>query len=144
MMTTQAKEGDTVKVHYTGKLEDGTVFDSSQEREPLEFTIGSGDIIAGFERAVIGMSPGDSTTERIPAKEAYGPRQEGMVMELGREDVPAEISPEVGQQLQIRQEDGQAVPVMITEVSDGAVLLDANHPLAGETLVFDIELVEIA
>ncbi len=143
-MTTQAKEGDTVKVHYTGKLEDGTVFDSSQEREPLEFTIGSGDIIAGFERAVIGMSPGDSTTERIPAEEAYGPRQEGMVMELGREDVPAEISPEVGQQLQIRQEDGQAVPVMITEVSDGAVLLDANHPLAGETLVFDIELVEIA
>lgn len=139
----QAKEGDTVRVHYTGKLEDGTVFDSSTGREPLQFTLGSGDVIAGFEKAVLGMSPGDSTTERIPATDAYGPRQEAMTLELSRDQLPTEITPEVGQQLQIRQDNGQAVPVMVTEVTDDKVILDANHPLAGETLVFDIELVDI-
>jgi peptidylprolyl isomerase len=140
----QAKPGDTVKVHYTGKLDDGTVFDSSANRDPLEFTIGSGSIIPGFERAVVGMSKGESKTEVIPTTEAYGPYQEEMVVTIDRQQMPPEISPEVGQQLHIQQPDGNVLPVIVTDVSDGTVTLDANHPLAGENLTFDIRLVEIA
>jgi peptidylprolyl isomerase len=140
----QAKTGDTVKVHYTGKLDDGTVFDSSADREPLEFKLGSGSIIPGFERAVLGMSLGESKTETIPTDDAYGPHLEEMVVVVDRQQMPAEIEPQVGQQLQLQQQDGQVLPVVITDVSDASVTLDANHPLAGEALIFDIELVEIA
>ncbi|SRR5579883_1426268 len=140
----QAKAGDTVKVHYTGKLDDGTVFDSSVDREPLEFTIGSGNIIPGFEQAVVGMSLGESKTEIIPTDQAYGPHLDEMVVVVDRQQMPEEIDPQVGQQLQIQQQNGQVLPVVITDVSGASVTLDANHPLAGEDLTFDIRLVEIA
>ncbi|HIK14304.1 MAG TPA: peptidylprolyl isomerase [Leptolyngbyaceae cyanobacterium M33_DOE_097] len=138
-----AKLGDKVRVHYTGKLDDGTVFDSSIDRDPLEFTIGDGMIIPGFEQAVIGMSPGDSKVETIATENAYGPHLEEMVVIVDRQQMPPEIEPEVGQQLQIQQPTGQVIPVIITDVSPSAVTLDANHPLAGEELTFEINLVEI-
>jgi peptidylprolyl isomerase len=140
---TQAKTGDTVTVHYTGKLDDGTVFDSSVEREPLQFAIGSGSLIPGFEQAVIGMAPGESKTEIIPADQAYGPHYEEMVLVIDREQIPPEMPVDVGTQLQIRQETGEMIPVVITDVNEGEVTLDANHPLAGEELTFEIELVAI-
>ncbi len=139
----QAKTGDTVKVHYTGKLDDGTVFDSSVEREPLQFTIGEGQIIPGFEEAVIGMNPGESKTAKISMDKAYGPHRKEMVAVVPREQIPADLKPEVGQQLQVRQPDGRAMIVVITDVSEASVTLDANHPLAGKDLTFDIQLVEI-
>ncbi len=139
----QAKVGDTVKVHYTGKLDDGTIFDSSINNEPLQFTIGEGSIIPGFEQAVIGMLPGDAKTELIPVDMAYGPYMEEMTVTVDREQMPTDVEPEVGQQLQIQQPTGQVIPVIITEISDATITLDANHPLAGEELTFDIQLVEI-
>ncbi len=139
----QAQQGDTVKVHYTGKLDDGTVFDSSATGDPLEFTIGSGNIIPGFEKAVVGMSPGDSKTEVISVDEAYGHHREEMVLVVDRTQMPSDLEPEVGQQLQIQQPSGQTIPVIITDISESEVTLDANHPLAGEDLTFDIQLVEI-
>ena len=141
---TQAKPGDTVTVHYTGKLEDGTVFDSSVGRDPLQFSIGGGNIIPGFEQAVIGMSPGESKTETIGSEQAYGPYYEEMVLVVDRQQMPTELSIQIGQQLQIRQPSGQTIPVIITDVSDGEVTLDANHPLAGDNLTFEIQLVAIA
>jgi peptidylprolyl isomerase len=140
----QAKPGDTVKIHYTGKLDDGTVFDSSVNREPLEFTLSSGQVIPGFDQAVLGMSPGETKTEKIPMDQAYGPYREDMVVEVSREQMPAELQPEVGQQLQVQQPNGQVIPVVITDVSDNSVTLDANHPLAGEDLTFEIQLVDIS
>lgn len=139
----QAKEGDTVKVHYTGKLEDGTVFDTSTEREPLEFTIGNGEIISGFERAVVGMEPGETKTATIQPEEAYGPRRDDMTLTVDRGQFPEEIKPEPGQQLQIQQPDGRAAIVTVSDVSESTVTLDANHPLAGRPLTFDIQLVDI-
>jgi len=139
----QAKYGDTVKVHYTGKLEDGTVFDSSLDRDPLEFTIGEGHLIPGFQQAVIGMNPGESKTATIPAEEAYGPHREEMVVVVEREQFPTHLNPEVGQQLEIRQADDRTIVVMITDVNETSVTLDANHPLAGKDLTFEIQLVEI-
>lgn len=139
----QAKDGDTVKVHYTGKLEDGTVFDSSEERAPLEFTIGSGQIIPGFEQAVIGMEPGEAKTATIPPEEAYGPHREDMTLTVDRGQFPEDINPEPGQQLQIQQPDGRAAVVTVSDVSASTVTLDANHPLAGQPLTFDIRLVDI-
>lgn len=139
----QAKEGDTVKVHYTGKLKDGSVFDSSESREPLEFTLGSGNMIPGFEQAVLGMDAGDKKTTEIPVTQAYGEKREDMIISVPRENVPGDIDPEVGQQLAIQQEGGQQVPVTVTEVTEEKVVLDANHPLAGKDLVFDIEVVEV-
>ncbi len=139
----QAQLGDTVKVHYTGKLGDGTVFDSSAERDPLEFSLGEGRVIAGFEEAVVGMSPGDSKSANIPADQAYGPYRQEMVMVVDRQQIPADLSVNVGQQLQIRQKSGEAIPVIVTDVSGSKVTLDANHPLAGQDLTFDIRLVEI-
>lgn len=139
----QAKPGDTVKIHYTGKLDDGTVFDSSADREPLEFTLSGGQVIPGFEQAVVGMAPGESKTEKIPMEQAYGPYRQEMVIQVNREQLPPDLDPEVGLQLQIQQPNGQAIPVLVTEVTNGQVTLDANHPLAGEDLTFDIELVEI-
>jgi len=140
----EAKQGDTVKVHYTGKFEDGTVFDSSTDRDPLQFTIGEGQIIPGFEQAVIGMNPGESKTVDVPSEKAYGPHREELVMEVDRAKFPEHIKPEVGQQLQIPQAQGQAIIVTVTNISESSVTLDANHPLAGKDLTFDIELVEIA
>jgi peptidylprolyl isomerase len=139
----QAKPGDTVKIHYTGRLEDGTVFDSSSDREPLEFTINQRQVIPGFEEAVLGMTPGESKTEKIPMDQAYGPHREEMVLEVSREQIPPDLNPEVGQQLEIQQANGQSVPVFVTDVTDAKITLDANHPLAGEDLTFDIQLVEI-
>jgi peptidylprolyl isomerase len=140
----QAKQGDTVKVHYTGKLQDGNVFDSSENREPLEFTLGAGNMIPGFEQAVQGMNIGDKKTAEIPSEQAYGEKREDMIISVPRENVPGDIEPEVGQQLAIQQQEGQQVPVTVTEVSEEKVVLDANHPLAGKDLVFEIELVEIS
>jgi len=141
----KVKEGDTVKVHYTGKLtDDGTVFDSSREREPLEFTLGDGKLIPGFEKAVIGMEEGDSTTVELDSEDAYGERREDLELEVSKSDLPDNIDPQVGMQLQMQQqENGQAVPVQITAVEDDYVKLDANHPLAGKDLTFDIELIEL-
>jgi peptidylprolyl isomerase len=141
---TPAKKGDTVKVHYTGKLADGTVFDSSQGREPLEFTIGKGQVIPGFEEAVTGMSPGETKTAAIPKDKAYGDRHEEMVMEVPRDQIPADIEPAVGQKLQVGMQAGQPVMVTVTKVTESGIELDANPPLAGKDLVFDIELVETA
>ncbi|PAU92929.1 peptidylprolyl isomerase [Aliifodinibius salipaludis] len=141
----KVKDGDTVKVHYTGTLtEEGTVFDSSQDREPLEFKLGEGKLIPGFEKAVVGMEEGDETTVEIESGDAYGQRREDLELEVAKSDLPDNIEPEVGMQLQMQQqEDGQAIPVQITAVEDELVKLDANHPLAGKDLTFDIELVEI-
>jgi len=140
----EAKSGDTVKVHYTGKLEDGTIFDSSIEREPLEFKIGNGNMIPGFEKAVVGMGLGDTITTNIPYQEAYGEKKTEMVVEVPKEQVPEDITPEVGLQLSIAQQDGSAIPVVISEVNESNIVLDANHPLAGKNLIFDIELVDIS
>ncbi|GAA5521179.1 FKBP-type peptidyl-prolyl cis-trans isomerase SlyD [Fodinibius salicampi] len=141
----KVKDGDTVKVHYTGKLtEDGTVFDSSEDREPLEFTLGEGQLIPGFEEAVIGMEEGDDTTVEIASEDAYGERREDLELEVAKDDLPDEVDPQVGMQLQMQQqEDGRAIPVQITAVEDDYVKLDANHPLAGKDLTFDIELVKL-
>lgn len=144
MTMTQAKPGDTVKIHYTGKLEDGTVFDSSTSRDPLEFKLSAGQVIPGFEQAVVGMSPGESKTEKIPMDQAYGPHREEMILEVNRQQMPPELQPEIGQQLQLQQPNGRVVPVLVTEVTESLVKLDANHPLAGQDLTFDIQLVEIA
>ena len=139
----QAKLGDTVRVHYTGKLDDGSVFDTSLDREPLEFTIGDGQIIPGFENAVVGMEPGEKKTVRIPAEEGFGPYYEEMIIEIGRDQMPPDLQPEIGQKLEVRQADGQVLIVKVIEITDTTVKLDANHPLAGKDLTFEIELVEI-
>jgi len=139
----QAQLGDTVKVHYTGTLEDGTVFDSSIDREPLEFTIGEGKLIPGFEEAVVGMSQGESKTVEIPSDEAYGSYYEELVFVVERDQLPPDLQPEVGQQLQFQQEDGTIVTLTVIDVSELSVTLDANHPLAGKDLTFEIQLVEI-
>jgi peptidylprolyl isomerase len=140
---TGAKTGDTVRVHFTGRLQDGTVFDTSAERGPYEFTIGQSRIVPGFVEAVIGMKPGQSKTVEIPAKEAYGLHSKEMIAVIERSKLPAHLNPEVGQRLRIDQADGQKIPVTVVEVSDSTVTLDANHPLAGKDLIFDIELVQI-
>ena len=138
----QAKAGDTVRIHYTGTLHDGTVFDSSQGREPLEFTLGAGQVIPGFDTAVSGMEVGASRTVTIPAVDAYGPRRDDMVLAIPREQVPPNINPEVGAQLQVGQGQEQFL-VTVAEVNEREVVLDGNHPLAGEDLTFELELVEI-
>jgi len=141
--TAKAKEGDTVKVHYTGKLKDESIFDSSQDAEPLELTVGSGQVIPGFEKAVIGMGVGDSKTVEIAAGEAYGPYRDELVVEIDRERIPEELKVEVGQPLVLRQAEGPPIRVMVTDMSDQSVTLDANHPLAGEDLTFEVQLIEI-
>ena len=140
----QVKSGDTVRVHYHGKLTDGTTFDSSEGREPLEFEVGSGMVIAGFDSGVTGMVVGEKKTVNIPVEEAYGEKQEEMFMEFPMDRFPEDMKPEVGMQLNISSADGQNFPVIIHEVMEDKVVLDANHPLAGEELIFDLELVEIA
>lgn len=139
----EAKQGDTVNVHYTGRLEDGTIFDTSVGSEPLCFTIGKSEVISDFERSVVGMSPGESKTIRIPAEKAYGPHRAEMMLAVERSKLPAGFEPEIGQQLQIRQDDGYLFFVTVAEVSASSVTLDANHPLAGKNLTFDMQLVGI-
>ena len=140
----QAKDGDTVKVHYTGKLEDGTVFDTSIERDPLQFTIGEGRVIPGFEQAVAGMNPGESKTTKVPADKAYGPHRKEMVLVVDRNQFPVDLKPKIGQQLQSRQTDGRTIRVTVTDVSESSVTLDANPDLCREKdLTFDIQFLEI-
>jgi peptidylprolyl isomerase len=140
----QAKAGDKVKVHYTGKLEDGTVFDSSKDREPLEFDLGSGNVIPGFENGLLGMEPGESKTLTIAPDEAYGQINSDLVATVERKQFPENITPEVGLQLQMTQPSGQPLNVTIVNIVGDSITLDANHPLAGKTLVFDVELVAMA
>lgn len=138
-----AKKGDKVKVHYTGKLTDGTIFDSSEGREPLEFEVGAGMMIKGFDAAVDGMGVGAKVTAEIPAAEAYGEAREDMIIDIPKTNLPPDLNPQVGQQLAMSQPNGQQVPVKVKEVKEDVVVIDANHDLAGKDLVFDIELVEI-
>jgi peptidylprolyl isomerase len=139
----QVRDGDTVKIHYTGKLDDGTEFDTSLDDEPLEFTVGKQEVIPGMEQAVIGMAPGDSKTITIASDEAYGPYHDEMVLVVDRTEFPKEMEIEVDQQLSVMIEEDRSVIVTVTDVNDSTVTLDANHPLAGEDLTFDIQLVEI-
>lgn len=138
-----AKAGDKVEVHYTGSLEDGTVFDSSKGRDPLAFTIGEKTLIRGFEEAVVGMAVGNSKSVHIPAIEAYGEHDPARILKVPLSDLPEGINPQEGQQLQMRQSSGQAVMVRISEVTETDITLDANHPLAGKNLNFEIELVKV-
>jgi peptidylprolyl isomerase len=138
-----AETGNRVKVHYTGKLDNGTVFDSSKEREPLEFTIGNGQLIPAFETAVSGMSVGDSKTIKIAAADAYGEHRDELVVKIENERVPEEIEPVEGLALQLKTPDGGIVNAVVTAVESDHIVLDANHPLAGQDLTFDIELMEI-
>jgi peptidylprolyl isomerase len=139
---TSAKPGDRVRVHYTGMLDDGSEFDSSVHREPMEFTLGSGSVIAGFDAAVQGMAPGESKTVRIPVEAAYGPHDDAMVREIDRASIPDDIALEEGMQLQATGPKGTIV-FTVVGLSESTVTLDANHPLAGQNLTFDIELIEI-
>lgn len=139
----KAKAGDSVKVHYTGKLKDGTVFDSSKGREPLAFQVGAGQMIKGFDAAVDGMEVGDTKTTEIPAAEAYGESRQDLMFDVPKSDLPEDLKPEVGQQLAMTQPNGQQVPVTVAKVEEDKVVIDANHQLAGKDLIFDIELVEI-
>lgn len=140
----KVKDGDTVKVHYTGKLENGDVFDSSREQEPFEFTVGNRAVIPGFEKGVLGMEVGDTKTIEIPPEEAYGEKQDELVVEVKKSEFPEDITPTVGQRLQIKQGDGNPIVVTITDLTEESITLDANHPLAGYTLFFDVEVVDIA
>lgn len=139
----QAQDGDKVKVHYHGKLRSGETFDSSNGREPLEFTLGSGQVIKGFDDGVKGMQVGDKKTVEIPVGDAYGEKNNDMLIEFPKDQFPPELNPEVGMQLMMNNGQGQQFPVNIVEVKEDSVVLDANHPLAGQDLIFDLELVEI-
>jgi peptidylprolyl isomerase len=141
---THAKMGNRVKVHYKGSLDDGRVFESSLGCDPLEFTIGGGQVISGFEEAVIGMSQGDKKTTKVTADKAYGPYFQEMVVAFERTELPNNLRPEVGQVLQFRRSDGYRIQVVVAEVSETSVTFDGNHPLAGKDLTFEIELIEIA
>ena len=139
----QAQTGDLVKVHFTGRLADGTIFDTSMEREPLEFTLGEGELIPGFEQAVLGMTTGESRTATILADQAYGPHRAERVIDVERHHLPSDLQPELGQRLQMTRPDGTTINVVVTTITETQVTLDANHPLAGHDLIFDLILVEI-
>jgi len=141
--TAKAKDGNTVQVNYTGKLADGTVFDSSIGRQPLEVILGKGQVIPGFEKAILGMKVGENKTVTISANDAYGPYRNELIFEVPKEKLPAGVTPQVGQQLQGSQADGSVMVATITKVSDETVTLDANTPLSGKDLTFEIELVKI-
>jgi len=140
---TQAKSGNTVRIHYTGTLDDGTEFDSSAGRDPLEFALGGGQVIPGFDSAVDGMAVGESKSVTIPPDEAYGQRHEQLVQQVPRTTLPEDMEPAVGMQLQSQSPDGQVMNLVVTEIVDDSIPVDANHPLAGQALTFAIELVEI-
>lgn len=139
-----AKEGDTVQVNYTGKLQDGKVFDTSYGRCPMQFTLGKGQLIAGFEKAVLGMRAGEKKTVVIPPDQGYGSRQDEAIVEVDRKNLPPDLNPEVGQRLEFTQDDDSTVLVTVADLTDATITIDANHPLAGKDLTFDIELVSIA
>lgn len=139
----QVQKGDKVNVHYHGKLTDGSTFDSSEGREPLSFTAGVGQVIKGFDEAVLAMTAGEKKTVHIPVLEAYGERNEDMVMEYPITDFPADMQPQIGMELRMGDNEGNEFPVVIVEVGDEMVVLDANHPLAGQDLIFEIELISI-
>jgi peptidylprolyl isomerase len=136
------EDGSTVKVHYTGTLDDGTVFDTSVEREPLEFTLGEGKVIPGFEAAVKDMEVGQSKTVTIPAEEAYGQHRSDLLVPIEKSQLPEGLNPEVGQRLQMQKTNGQMSIVTVTDVAEKAITIDANHPLAGKNLTFELDLVE--
>jgi len=138
-----AQPGDTVRLHYTGRLRDGSVFDTSAGGEPLTFTLGEGEVIPGFDAGVTGMEEGEDRTIEIAAEQAYGARREDLALRVDRQQLPDGLDPQVGQQLQVGLADGDTLDVVVTEVGDDDVTLDANHPLAGEDLVFDVSLVEV-
>ena len=142
-MSAQAKIGDTVGVHYTGRLGDGQIFDSSVGGDPLEFAIGAGEIIPGFENGVIGMAVGDKKTIQIAADDAYGQRIEALVQAVPRESLKLEVEPEVGMGFYLQMPNGQQMPVAVTEVTDKTLTIDANHPLAGCDLTFDVEVISL-
>jgi FKBP-type peptidyl-prolyl cis-trans isomerase 2 len=139
----QVQNGDKIKVHYHGKLRSGETFDSSDGREPLEFTVGSGQVIKGFDEGVKGMKVGDKKTVEIQVTDAYGEKQQEMMIEFPKDQFPADMNPEVGMQLMMSNGSGQQFPVTVAEVKEESVVLDANHPLAGQDLVFDLELISI-
>ena len=139
---TEVKKGDNIKVHYTGKLEDGTVFDSSKGGEPLEFAVGSGQVIEGFEEGVLGMKVGESKVLEIPVAKAYGERNDEMVIQAPIEQVPPDLNPELGMRLEMGGANGEILRVVVVEVTDTHITLDANPPLAGKDLTFEVELVE--
>ena len=139
----QAKSGDFVHVHYTGKLDDQSVFDSSEERDPLSFELGKGQVVPGFEKAVSGMEVGEKKTVTIPSGEAYGPRVEQLVFTAPRDNLPEGYDPKVGEMMRLEAKDGRQMDVMITHADEESVRMDGNHPLAGHDLIFDIELVKI-
>jgi FKBP-type peptidyl-prolyl cis-trans isomerase 2 len=143
IIMTQVKNGDTVSIHYTGTLNDGTTFDSSEGRDPLAFQVGSGQIIPGLDSAMPGMAVGDKKTVNVPCDQAYGPVNPDMRQQVQRTEIPAEIPTEVGTRLQMQDQNGQVIPVVVVDANETTVTLDANHPLAGQDLTFAIELVEI-
>jgi peptidylprolyl isomerase len=141
-MTEPAKNGDRVRVHYTGRLEDGQVFDSSKDGDPLEFTVGAGEVIPGFDEAVRGLNVGDTRTVEIEPEDAYGPRRDGLITSISREVAQFPEEPEVGANFLLPLQDGTQHPVTITEVTETHVTIDGNHPLAGQKLIFDVELMD--
>lgn len=141
---THAEKGNTVKVNYEGRLQDGRVFDSSSAHdEPLEFTVGEGKVIPGFEEAVVGMAVGESKEVTVPSDKAYGERRDELIGNVKRENVPEDIDLKVGTELQVKMDNGVVIPAVVVGLDDNTVTIDANHPLAGEDLTFDIELVEV-
>ncbi|MDT7690580.1 MAG: peptidylprolyl isomerase [Acidobacteriota bacterium] len=141
-MTEAAKNGDRVRVHYTGRLEDGEVFDSSKDGEPLEFTVGAGEVIPGFDEALRGMNVGDTRTVEIESEDAYGPRRDTLVTQISREVAQFPMEPQVGMHFGLPLQDGNQIEVVVTEVTDTHITIDGNHPLAGKKLIFDVELLE--
>ena len=137
------KDGNTVKVHYKGTLDDGSVFDSSEGKAPLDFKIGEGKIIPGFEKGVLGMEKGEKKTIKIPCGEAYGPIRPEAMADIPQKDLPEDMKPEVGQMLQMGKEDGQMFIAQVIKVTEDKITIDANHPLAGKDLTFELEVVEI-
>lgn len=140
---TQAQTGNTVKLHVTGKLEDGTVFATSADSKPIEFTLGEGQVLPGVEEAAEGMAVGESKMVKLQPEQAYGPRRDDLTQEIPRDKLPADMSPEVGQRLQIQQATGETVSASVAAITDEAITVDANHPLAGQDIILDLEMVEI-
>lgn len=144
MANQKAELGDNVKVHYVGKLSNGEIFDQSKQEEPLGFEIGKGQLIQGFEQAVIGMEAGETKTEQVPYDFAYGERRDDLVLELEKSKLPEHLNPEEGDQLEIKQDEGNNIPVVVKQITEDSLTIDANHPLAGQDLTFELELVEIS
>ena len=142
-MSTTAKPGDKVAVHYTGTLADGSVFDTSKDRDPIQFVVGQRRVIAGFDEAVAGMTLGETKTAKVPAEDAYGPHRPELIVEFDRKRIPPNVSADLGQELQVQTTAGEAIPAVVIESSDTTVTLDVNHPLAGKDLTFEIELVDL-